>query len=687
MSTAPDAPDADPPVRRRAPALDGVRAVAVSLVLAFHGGISWAGGGFLGVDVFFVLSGYLITGLLIADLAERGHIGLKRFWVHRARRLLPALLALLVGIGLYAVFLAPPDTLGQLRTATLATLLYGNNWNQISSGAGYFAALATPSPLLHTWSLSIEEQFYLVWPPVVLLVMRGGRSLRTLLVVVTAGALASAVEMALIAGSPAGDNRAYYGTDTRAQALLVGAALAVVLARARGSALPGALGTSPSRNGWWQAAAGLLGGASLGVVLACAVTVGSQTTWLYRGGFAVVAVAAAGLLATVVLVPGGLWGRLLGLAPLRALGTVSYGLYLWHWPIFIVLDHARTGLTGWLLFGVRAGTSLAVATASYHLLEMPVRRGALRGWRTWALGPAAVALVAGLLLVLTPEATPALAAASVTSPTVPAPDIHVQDPGTSANTPSVAAGSGGPVRVLLVGDSEASFLGFGLGADAARYDVDFADDGVLGCGLLQGTTMLRNTVDLGTVGTRGSHLQVPCATQWTRWAADLATFHPDVVMLADGEYEVRNRLLDGRWTHIGQPAFDRQEYQAIEHAISVLRATGAEVVLLTAPYYHQPEQANGSGWPEDEPWRVRRYNALLRRAAAAAGPQVVVENLNAHLDPGGHYAQSIGGVDVRYADGIHVDTAGGTLVAPWLLTAVHALGEARRASLSGLPGR
>lgn len=684
----------------RVPALDGVRAIGITLVLLFHGGFTWAGGGFVGVDVFFVLSGFLITGLLLAEFRQSTRIALKRFWAHRARRLLPALLVMLVGVGLYGAFLAPPDTLGQLRGDAIATLLYGNNWHQISGGQSYFAALGTPRPLVHTWSLSIEEQFYLAWPLIVLVVLKRTKSLRLLLTLTVAGAVASAVEMAVIYHGGAGASRAYYGTDTRAQALLVGAALAMVLARSphrharqsqpRGDSTflsrPIALGPAAQ---WFLVALAGMGLAVVGWVTATTRVSGGTTgqgTWLYDGGFALVAVSTAAVLACVVLVPRSPWARVLSLPPVRYVGTISYGLYLWHWPLFIVLDHARTGLLGWPLFGLRVGVTFAVAVSSYHLLERPIRRGALAGWQARLATPVAVVGTAVFLFVSTADAAPALGAESASSTFVPAIVNHAQNPGTSANTPVVAAGTGGPIRVLLVGDSEASFLGFGLGAEAAKYDVNFADDGVLGCGLLQGTTVLRNTLDLGTVGTRGGQIEVPCATQYVRWTADLNTFHPDVVMLADGEYEVRNRLINGRWTHIGNPAFDRKEFAAMQAAIRVLRSTGAVVVLLTAPYYHQPEQANGQPWPEDNPQRVNRYNVMLRRAAAQYQQGVVVENLNKHLDPGGHYTQYINGIDVRYADGIHVNLAGGKVVAPWLLTQVHALGIASRAHEASTAG-
>ena len=423
-----------------------------------------------------------------------------------------------------------------------------------------------------------------------------------------------------------------------------------------------------------------LGAAGLVAIVVMTVAVNSGTGWLYQGGFGLVALAAAAVVTSVALVPDSPWARCLSVRPVRYLGAISYGLYLWHWPVFVVLDNARTGLSGWPLFGVRVAVSVAVAALSFHLVEMPIRRGILRGWRAWAATPVAVGGAAALLVASTAGAAPALSAQSVTSQLTPAASALAHDPGTGANTAVVPAGTLGPYRALLVGDSEASFLGFGLGPASGNYNVDYAGDGVLGCGLLLGQTTLHNTVDPGVLGTRGGQIEVPCATQSVRWEADVNAFHPDVVLLADGEYDVRNRLLNGRWTHIGESDFDTAELQAMRSAINVLRSTGAAVVLLTAVYYQQPEQADGSTWPEDDPQRVDRYNALLRQAAAEAGGGVTVEDLNAHLDPGGHYVQYINGVNVRYADGIHVDAAGAKLVAPWLLTAVARIGAENRAT-------
>ena len=684
---APIAPESAPePHLGRIPALDGIRALGIILVLFFHGGFSWASGGFFGVDVFFVLSGFLITGLLVSEYRQNAGIGLARFWGHRVRRLLPALLVMLGGIALYAVLAAPSDTLGQLRGDALGTLFYVNNWHLVSGGQGYFAGLNTPRPLLHTWSLSIEEQFYLVWPLVVLGVLTLTRSLRTLLVLTVAGAAASAVAMAVLFDHGAGESRAYYGTDTRAQALLIGAALGIMLAHPLPRRRTGQVTTTSLVRSFHLSKAALAalvaaGGIGLATVVWMAVVDSSATAWIYKGGFTLVALATAGMIASVAMVPASPWARLLSLRPVRYVGAISYGLYLFHWPIFVWVDNARTGLVGWPLFLVRVGLSFVVAAASFHFLEMPVRRGILGGWRAWVSAPLAVGGTAALVVAATAGATAAVNA-------VPAGAIDPSaasapaggDPGTSAIVPNVAAGTGGPIRLFLVGDSEASFLGFGLGPDSSAYNVDYQGDGVFGCGLLTGTTLFHGTYVNGNVGERGGQVMVPCTTQLVRWKADVDAYHPDVVMLADGEYEVRNQRIGNSWVHIGSSAFDGREMAALTAATRVLGSTGATVVLLTAPYYRQQEQGNGLPWPEDDPARVDRYNAMLRQVASQSNGRVVVADVHAKLDPQGHFTTTVGGQVVRFADGIHVTVAGAKLISPWLLATVARLGAIDRAA-------
>ena len=237
------------------PALDGLRAVAVLGVLLYHGGAPLVTGGFLGVDVFFVLSGFLITSLLLGEWTERMTIKLGQFWARRARRLLPALLVMLVGVALYAKVFAQPGEFANLRLDSLSTLFYVANWHFIVGGNDYFALNAPPSPLQHMWTLSIEEQFYFVWPLVVLFLLRVGRRLRParrlwpVLAAAVVGAIASAIDMRLSYQGGASVMRLYEGTDTRSQDVLVGAALAAGMAIwAQRRKQPAVVDTGPTRS-------------------------------------------------------------------------------------------------------------------------------------------------------------------------------------------------------------------------------------------------------------------------------------------------------------------------------------------------------------------------------------------------------------------------------------------------------
>jgi peptidoglycan/LPS O-acetylase OafA/YrhL len=673
---APPAPD-----RGYVPALDGLRAGAVVAVMAYHGGVPGAQGGFLGVDVFFVLSGFLITSLLLAEDAATGRIDLARFWARRARRLLPALLLMLGAVAAYAAFVAAPGDRLDIRRAGLATLGYVANWAQAFGGQGYFARLAAPSPLLHTWSLAIEEQFYLVWPLVVTGLLwcgrrrRSGRDLLPLLGVALVGAAASAGAMALLYRAGAGTNRVYYGTDTRAQDLLVGAALAVIMA-----AVHRRRWESGGRSGAHTATAPItaVGTAAAAAVVAAVVTASGSSGWLYRGGYLAVAGATALVLACVTLAPTGALARGLALRPLPGVGRISYGLYLWHWPVYLILDGARTGLRSWPLLAVRVAVTAAVSLASYHLVEMPVRRGALTRWRTVVGLPLAAGAVAAGLVVATVvpagAVVPSIAGAAGLAP------------GTGSDLPAVAAGAGGPTRVLLVGDSLATSLALGITA-APRYRLDVAADTVIGCGLVvTGLVANRGVVAPESGGLRGAQW-VRCATWPQRWAADVATFHPSLAVVLVGPWEVRDRLLGGSWVHIGQPGYDALELAALRRAVRVLSGGRTQVVLLTCPYFSQPEQADGSPQSADAPARVDRFNNLLRLVAATSATPVRVLDLGRLLSPGGHYAASIRGLQVRAADGLHLTVAGAGYVQRWLLPRLAAMSTARNLPVSAGPER
>ena len=365
------------------PALDGIRALAVALVLADHGGIPGVPGGFIGVDVFFVLSGFLITSLLLDELGRTGGIDLPGFWVRRARRLLPALIVVVMAVVVLRE-LFPSDAIAAVRDDAVAAFFWVANWVFVFRDTDYFTQGDTPSPLQHTWSLAVEEQYYLVWPLVlvavaVLLALLTRRrptrpKLRTVRMVIVgiavAGAAASGLASCLMV-SDASLNRVYFGTDTRVQALLVGAAAAALLVH-DWSALARYGTQIRARWGRWIAQIlPVIGLTMLGVVAHFAT--GSAPEFR-RGLLIVVAVAAVLIVAPVALEQRGLVARMLAVPPLVWLGMISYGVYLWHWPIFLALNGERTGLTGMPLFAIRAVATVTVAAMSWWLIEQPIKR-------------------------------------------------------------------------------------------------------------------------------------------------------------------------------------------------------------------------------------------------------------------------------------------------------------------------
>lgn len=351
--------------------LDGLRAIAVMAVIVYHAGISWLPGGFLGVDVFFVLSGFLITSLLLIELDRTGRVDLGKFYVRRARRLLPALFAVLLTCAILVAFIAT-DVAAGFRHDLPGALLYYSNWLNIFSETSYFEFIGRPPMLKHLWSLAVEEQYYLIWPILIMLAYRV-RGAKAVAVVALSGAALSTVAMvvgSLLLEMPTANDpsRLYFGTDTHSMGVFVGAALAVVWRPGRTSA------TLPAQARNVITGAGV---AALLLLLLCFRFLGEFSVFLYRGGFLVVALITAVVVAAASH-RGVAFGRVLGMRPMKYLGDRSYGLYLWHWPLFIVTRPGQDlPLTGAVAFGVRMVLLLLIAEASYRYIEMPVRRGAL----------------------------------------------------------------------------------------------------------------------------------------------------------------------------------------------------------------------------------------------------------------------------------------------------------------------
>lgn len=361
------------------PGLDGVRALAVLGVLLYHADLTWISGGFLGVDVFFVLSGFLITSLLLEEFDRSGRINFARFYLGRARRLLPALiLMLLIVAAVVSLFFR--DAAASLRADIVASILYVNNWWYILNDASYFEFIGRPPLLKHLWSLAVEEQFYLIWPVLAFFAMRVANRRGVRLLAITLAFLSTAwmIILSVQNGFPdyADPSRAYFGTDAHAMGLLIGAALATFWR-------PGRL-----RADIPTAARGLItagGIAALATVIGFFLFVGEFTPWMYqRGGFLLLALVVA-LLIAMATHPASSLGSWMGTQPWRYLGQRSYGLYLWHWPIFMVTRPSLdVPLDGIPLLILRLGLTVGIAELSYRFVEMPIRRGAIDRWiKNW----------------------------------------------------------------------------------------------------------------------------------------------------------------------------------------------------------------------------------------------------------------------------------------------------------------
>jgi peptidoglycan/LPS O-acetylase OafA/YrhL len=347
--------------------LDGLRALAVLAVIAYHLNLSFAPGGLLGVGVFFVLSGYLITDILLSEWRRSGRIDLKDFWLRRARRLLPGLFFMLVIVTAW-VTLFDQSLLSKMREDVLAAVLYVSNWWLIFHHVSYFASFGPPSPLGHLWSLAVEEQFYLVWPLLLILGLSKMPRRGPLVGLSLLLAAASAFAMALIYQPGTDPSRVYYGTDTRAFALLIGAALAFVWPSRK---------LSSTISLWARLTLDLVGLIGLFVILYMIWQTNEYEDFLYQGGLVVVSVATAMLVATLAH-PASLLGKVLAWAPLRWIGVRSYGIYLWHYPVIVLtsptVNTSEINVTRAVLQVV---ASIGLAALSWRVLEDPIRRGAI----------------------------------------------------------------------------------------------------------------------------------------------------------------------------------------------------------------------------------------------------------------------------------------------------------------------
>ena len=359
------------PKSRYIPSLDGLRAFAVLAVIAYHMGMPWATGGLLGVTIFFVLSGYLITSLLVIEFQGTGRINLPDFWLRRIRRLFPAIVFSVVTIAVLCTIF-DHALLTKLRPDVLPSLLFFNNWWQIFHNVSYFDALGSPSPVTHFWSLAIEEQFYLIWPVLLFVMMKLGVKKRVLSIMTLVLALLSAIDMAVLFDPHGDPSRVYYGTDTRAFSLLIGAWLAFVWPSNQ-------LGATDSVNISVRARRALDGVGILtfvGLVLMVAFCDGFSP-FLYYGGLVLCSILTAIVIAVLVH-PASILSKFWGLPPFVWIGKRSYGIYLWHYPILLLMV-PQNGFseTPWWMLLLALAVIFAISAFSYTFVENPIRHGAI----------------------------------------------------------------------------------------------------------------------------------------------------------------------------------------------------------------------------------------------------------------------------------------------------------------------
>jgi peptidoglycan/LPS O-acetylase OafA/YrhL len=602
-------------------------------VLFFHAGKLQ--GGFLGVDLFFALSGFLITSLLLEEVDGSGRVDVVAFWGRRFRRLLPAVLLLLVAVTVIATIVASvPERAATISDGPWAQA-YLANWHAIADHRDYWASFELPRMFGHLWSLAIEEQFYLVWPLVVgVIAWRSRHAHRTVIVVcLVASVLSLWLMIALF--DPKDPTRVYIGTDTRASGLLLGALFAAAPFRSAALRVTSRLGRGFT--GLAVVVAGVIG-------LSWFLVDGPSSPWLFRGGLFGHSLLSALLVAGCAAQPAATASRWIGWAPLRITGVLSYSLYLWHWPVFALLSQQRTGMSGWSLLTLRFAVSFAAAGISKVFVEDPVRFRA-----TWARGRQGIATLAGVsmavaifwVVVPRPETAPAAFSLDQLAPTTAAPTTPAPTTVAVTSTSAAAAAAAEPTsvpattsipaptttellsptsRVLMVGDSMA-FDEWPAVASAL-----YAGKISIGAYVSPGAGLLDNRYD--------------STTEIDKMVVD---FQPDLV------------LYQGSLWDFGTAEAQRAAYERFTDF--VLRQ-GARLALITI----LPLRAD-----HQDPEQLGAIPGIMQDIADEHPGQVIVLNTDEVWGP--VFTQDVNGdkVPERKPDGVHVCPSGAAMFAIWLM--------------------
>lgn len=564
---------------RHQPGLDGLRGLAVVLVVLFHADLEWMSGGFLGVSIFFTLSGFLITSLLLAEREGTGGVDLRAFWSRRLRRLAPASLITIVTVVSLSSWLSTTAEAGRLRGDAVSAALYASNWRFVVADYSYADLFSAPSPLLHIWSLSIEEQLYVVLPLLVFGAIALHWSSRRLAIALFVVAVASTIVGVAVSGM----DRVYYGTDTRAAELFLGAILACVGVERFTSEAGERLRRSVS----------VLAPIALVTVIVLAVVSVPQSGWIEAGGLPAFA------LLSVVLVIGSIAAgplrTLLSWRPLRAIGRVSYGVYLYHWPVLVFLTPERLGVGGWWRIAICVLLTGVLAVVSHRFLERPIRERRFLS----SVGAAGSVLVVAvsvsvalpLVVLASGPSTPS------TTPVVLVTTTQVTPPATGdESSPTSAAPVDRSLTLLVIGDSTANNVARAL-ADVEDPDLGVVDAGVIGCPLVLATRVY----DVPGEFRDATYCPFPAVV--VSEVLDWTTV--DAVIVAVGPPSRWSyRTLDGGRVDPG----DDQYFDDLDRTITALVdvAGGRPIVVFDAPYVRDDDEVLG-----DDPELVDLWNSVV----------------------------------------------------------------------------
>jgi peptidoglycan/LPS O-acetylase OafA/YrhL len=661
---------ADPSVR--VPALDGLRALAVSAVIVFHFAPRALPGGFLGVDVFFVVSGFFIARLVTMEVHRSGTIAVGHFLARRIRRLLPALALMTTAVVVASVLWLAVADRAFLRQELVGVLLNCANWVLLRSHGNYFATVGRPSPFQHTWSLAVEEQFYLVLP---LLALAFRKTIRAHPLRIVAGALAAAVGstvwMAHLASQTGDATRAYFGSDSHSMGLLVGVALGVVAGSPMGARIVER--AHASTRTWFATPIALALLLAIGIPMwLCS---GSSAA-LYRGGFLLFSLAGCALVALIVAFPRSAVARVLQTRAAVEIGLRSYSLYLWHWPVCVFVD-SSSGLDGLALFGVRLVLTVVLAEISYRLVELPFRSGvvaARSGTRGAALAYATLAtvsLVVALTIMRVPAPQPTELASALTAlgvaPRAPGPGpVAPRSPAAArvatvrqpiaAPAPTAAPVPRPDVPIGVYGDSTAFLLGYDGALQRNVLHVAIWGDARASCGVVPG-----DPISAGRV------MSVParCMGWQQRWTLD-AQARPDIPrVLMTGAWDVLDHRVDGRVVRFGTAEWTALVTRSYLDALHALTTGGGSVHVFELPCYGNGNV--GDSFPERaDPARIAAINTVITDLARQV-PRVSVVRWRRLVCPNGQRVESVGGVRLWQADDVHLSEGGALVVWRWLL--------------------